>query len=355
MSFFNFHHSELLWGLFIIPLLTFLFIIVRYFSKKKLRKFGNPEIIKFLMPDKSAIRPIIKFVVLMIGIVFLIFTLADKPEIPELENNKDGVEIIIALDISNSMLATDIPAGRLEAAKMTINKLVDKLDKENNIGLIVFAGEAFVQLPITQDFVTAKMFLKSITPDLISKQGTAISEAINLATRSFTPKNDNNKVLIIITDGEDHQQDAVDMANIAAGKDIIIHTIGMGLPKGGPIPVVVNGKRDFKRNNNNEIIITKLNQKLLVDIANAGKGKFFTHSSINGLFEEIAKLDKSAINDSQLEEAQTVLKTSEETYFFQERFLWFAGIAIFFLLLDFIVIERKNKIFRNFNLFKLKI
>ncbi|MBN2682215.1 MAG: VWA domain-containing protein [Bacteroidales bacterium] len=355
MSFFNFHHSELLWGLLIIPLLIIIYFVVNYFAHKKLLKFGNLNLVKTLMPDRSKFRPVIKFVLLIFAIGFMIFTLADKPEIRDDNTDKNGVEIIIALDISNSMMANDIPAGRLEAAKMTINKLVDRLDKENNIGLIVFAGEAFVQLPITQNFVTAKMFLKSISPELISTQGTAIGEAINLATRSFTPKNENNKVLIIITDGEDHQQDAIEMAKLAAEKEIIVHTIGMGLPKGGPIPVIINGKKDYKRNSNNEIVVTKLNQKMLVDIANAGKGKYFTYSSINGLFEEIAKLDKTNLAENMEEEADIIIESSDEKFYFQERFLWFAGIALFFLLLEFVIIERKNRLFKNFNIFKLKI
>ena len=229
--------------------------------------------------------------------------------------------------------------------------MVDELDRSNNIGLIVFAGDAFIQLPITSDYVSAKMFLESITPALIGQQGTAIGKAINLALHAFTPNKNRDKVLIIISDGEDHEQNALETAALAEENNVIIHTIGMGSPKGAPVPDYSNGKRDFKRDLNNNVIISKLNQKMLAEIAATGNGKFFAASNMEDIYKEINAVEKYSLDPEKTGENDA----DSEMAYFRDRFLWFAGIALFFLLIDFVLLERKNKLFANFNLFKIKV
>jgi len=351
MDFFIFHHSEILWWLLVIPVLAGIYIVHTYVSRRYLNKLGNPAILKLLMPDVSSWRPVVKFIFILIGLSFIILSLADKPEIAEQKGKKEGVEIMIALDISNSMMAEDIKPSRLFRAKQLISRMVDELDRSNNIGLIVFAGDAFIQLPITSDYVSAKMFLESITPALIGQQGTAIGKAINLALHAFTPNKNRDKVLIIISDGEDHEQNALETAALAEENNVIIHTIGMGSPKGAPVPDYSNGKRDFKRDLNNNVIISKLNQKMLAEIAATGNGKFFAASNMEDIYKEINAVEKYSLDPEKTGENDA----DSEMAYFRDRFLWFAGIALFFLLIDFVLLERKNKLFANFNLFKIKV
>lgn len=344
---FRFGNPEYLYLLLIIPVLIVLFALAQYYKKKALDKFGELNVIEQLMPFVSKSRPVLKFVFLSIAIVSIVFALSDPQFGSKLEKVKrKGAEIIIALDVSNSMLAEDIKPNRLERAKQAISKLIDNMENDR-IGLIVFAGDSYIQVPVTSDFSAAKMFLSSINTNIVSKQGTAIGSAIDLAMNSFTPENEMEKALIIITDGENHEDDAVKAAELAHEKGISVHTIGMGSPQGAPIPLQKGyGQTVFQRDNDGNTVISKLDQGMLQKISSAGGGIFIrannTQTGLNKLFERINKMEK---------------KEMEERVYtdFEHRFQYLLGIALFFILLDIIIPERKGKWSKNFNLFKVNV
>ena len=258
---------------------------------------------------------------------------------------KQGVEVIIALDVSNSMLAEDIQPDRLTRAKQAISRLVDNLDNDK-IGLIVFAGDAYTQIPVTTDYVSAKMFLSTINPNMVPKQGTAIGAAINLGVRSFSPGEGKSKAMIIITDGENHEDDPVKSAEEASKAGIVIHTIGIGSTDGVPVPLLVNGKKDFLKDVDGNTVITKLDEDILKKIAISANGNYVRASNSNigldEIFSEIKKMKKQELESSVYTE-------------YNDQFQIFAALAIFILLIDFIIMERKNRQLANIRLFKFKV
>ena len=242
---FRFGEPTYLYLLLLLPFLAAFYLYSNYKRRKNIRRFGDPTLLAQLMPDVSKYRPDVKFWIIFVAIGLFSVLLARPQFGSKLETVKrKGVEVIIALDISNSMLAQDVQPSRLEKAKRLISRLVDELDNDK-VGMIVFAGDAFTQLPITSDYISAKMFLESISPSLISKQGTAIGEAINLAARSFTPQEGVGRAIIVITDGENHEGGAVEAAKAAAEKGIQVSVLGVGMPDGAPIPV--EGTNDYRR------------------------------------------------------------------------------------------------------------
>jgi Ca-activated chloride channel family protein len=258
------------------------------------------------------------------------------------EVKREGVDIIIALDVSNSMKAEDIKPSRLERSKQAISRLIDKLENDR-IGVIVFAGNAYVQLPITTDFAAAKLFLGSIDTDIIPTQGTAIGSAIDLAMESFVGQDNKHKALVIITDGENHEDDAVEAAKKANEAGIIIHTIGMGSPEGAPIPVYRNGVQvDFMKDHNGTTVITKLDQVGLEKIAAEGKGQFIRASNsddgLNTILNEITKMDKKSFGSKMFTE-------------YEDRFQYFIGAGLLFLIIEFLVSNRKNRAVQRLDLF----
>lgn len=269
---FRFAHPELLYLLIVIPLLIVFYVVMVGKKKKAIAEFGNPELLKPLMPLLSFKRGTWKFVMLMFALVFVILGAAGPQFGSKLQQvKKKGVELVIALDVSNSMMAQDIKPSRLEKAKMAIARMVEKLS-DDKVGLIVFAGDAYVQLPITTDYSSAKLFLSNITTDIVPVQGTAIGSAIDLAARSFTPETETSKAIIVITDGENHQDDAVAAAKSAREKGINVHTIGMGLEQGGPIPE--KGRPgEFMKDGNGNVVVSKLDEKTLQEIAKAEIGR----------------------------------------------------------------------------------
>ena len=343
---FRFGNQEYLFTLLIIPILILLFGFAQYYKKRALAKFGDMSVIEQLMPFVSKTRPVLKFIFLTIAILALIFALADPQFGSKLEKVKvKGAEIIIAIDVSNSMLAEDIKPNRLERAKQAISKLVDKMENDR-IGLIVFAGDSYIQVPVTSDYSAAKMFLSSINTSFVSKQGTAIGSAIDLAMNSFTPESNMEKALIIITDGENHEDDAVKAAELAHEKGIAIHTIGMGSPQGAPIPLQKGyGQTVFQKDKDGNTVISKLDQGTLQEIASAGGGVYIrannTQTGLNKLFERINKMEKTEMEER--------IYTD-----FEHRFQYLLAIALFFILLDIFIPERKSKWSKNFNLFKIK-
>ncbi|KJF42692.1 membrane protein [Draconibacterium sediminis] len=339
---FRFGNIEYLWGLLIIPLLALFFAWSRISRRRALKKFGQQEILAQLMPYSSGNRPVVKFIILMLALAFFIVGIARPQFGSKLKTEKrEGVELMIALDVSNSMMAEDIQPNRLERAKRAISRLVDRL-KDDKIGLIVFAGDAYTQLPITTDYNSAKLFLNSVNTQIVPKQGTAIGAAIDLARKSFTPNGEANKAIIIITDGENHEDDALASAEAAMEEGAIVHTIGMGLPSGSPIPVLRNGQTDYLKDRDGNVVVTKLNEQMLEQIAATGGGIYVRANNaqvgLNALFDEINKMEK--------QEMET--RTFSE---YDDQFQYFFAVGLFLLLLEFVILERKNKYLKRIKLF----
>lgn len=341
MKIFQFANQDYLTLLVSVPLLILLFIVARYFTKKAINRFGDYDVVRQLMPDLSKSRPIIKFSLMLLASVFLIIAIA-RPQFGSKlkEVKRKGIEIMLALDVSNSMLAQDIQPNRLENAKLAISKMLEKL-KNDRIGLIVFAGDAYIQIPITTDYGASEMFLETINTGIVPRQGTAVGAAIRLAMKSFSPNESLSKAIIVITDGEDHEDGAVEAAQEAADKGIYVHSIGMGSAKGAPIPI--EGTNNYRKDKNGNIILTKLDAATLQQVASVGKGIFVqaanTTKALQTIYDEINKLEKSEIESKVFSE-------------YDEKFQWFAGLALFMLLAEFLILNSKNKLFRNLQLFK---
>ena len=337
---FRFAHPETLYLLALVPLLIILFVWGRARRKKQLRNFGEERLIGLLTPDVSPSKPVWKFYITLVGITAMILVIAGPQFGSKLQTTtKKGVELIIALDVSNSMMAEDIVPNRLERSKQAISQLVDKLGNDK-IGLIVFAGDAYTQLPITTDYASAKMFLSTINTDMIPVQGTAIGKAINLGIRSFGPQEDVSRAIIVITDGENHEDDAIKAAEAAQEKGITVYTLGMGLPKGAPIPI--GGNNNFKKDRDGNVVITKLNEKMLQEVAIAGGGKSMRASNsnigLNELMKEINNMEKSEIEAKVYSE-------------YDDQFQWIAWLALIFLIAEIFILERKNKYLKDIKLF----
>ena len=339
---FRIANPQYLYALLLIPALIAFFWYSRIQRKKALALFGQKEILSVLMPNVSSSRPVLKFIVLMFALASIIIGVARPQFGSKLRTEKrKGIELVIALDVSNSMMAEDILPNRLERAKRAISQLVDKLSNDK-IGLIVFAGDAYTQLPITADYVSAKLFLNTISPNIVPTQGTAIGSAIELGVKSFSPQFIGNKAMIIITDGENHEDDAIGAAKAAAEKGIVIYTIGMGLPQGGPIPDYSNGTKSYRKDRAGNTIVTKLDEDMLQKIAEAGKGAYVRANNaqvgLDKFFDEVNKMAKSEL------ETQTYAD-------YDDKFQYFIGFGIFLILLDFLILERRNKYLKNFKLF----
>ena len=340
---FRFEEPAYLYLLLLLPLLAVFYLYSNYRKRKAIRRFGDPVLIAQLMPDVSKYRPDVKFWLIFAAIGLFAVLLARPQFWSKLETVKrKGVEVIIALDISNSMLAQDVQPNRLERAKRLISRLVDEMENDK-VGMIVFAGDAFTQLPITSDYISAKMFLESINPSLISKQGTAIGAAINLATRSFTPQEGVGRAIIVITDGENHEGGAVEAAKAAAEKGIQVSVLGIGLPDGAPIPV--EGTNDFRRDRDGNVVVTRLNEAMCQEIAKDGKGIYVrvdnSNSAQKAINQEINKMAKSDVESKVYTE-------------FNEQFQAIAWIILLLLLAEMLILERKNPLFKNIHLFSNK-
>ncbi|MDC1106025.1 VWA domain-containing protein [Prolixibacteraceae bacterium] len=342
MNSFRFAHPEYLYLLILIPVLVLGYWILISYNKKRLERFGNYQFIEALMPNKSSFRKGLIFIFSLIAATFLIFAIAQPQFGSKMKKiKKEGIQIMVALDVSNSMLAEDIKPSRLERAKMAVSKLTDKLSNDQ-IGLIVFGGQAYTQIPITSDYASAKMFLSSVNTQMVPVQGTAIGAAIELASKSFSPGYTGSKAIIVITDGENHEDNAMDAATVAKEQEIKIFTLGMGLPQGAPVPVIKNGQRTFIKDNNGKTVISKMNESMLKEIAQAGGGSYVrannTNIGLNAIFSEINKMDKSAIKTRQYDE-------------YDDQFPYFIGASLLFFALSILLIERKNKWLARINLF----
>ncbi len=337
---FRFAHPDFLYLLFLLPALVAFYVYAMIVKKKAIKKYGNPTLLAELMPEVSTKRQHLKFWLLFGAITMVIFIIAGPQFGSKLETVKrQGVEIMVCLDVSNSMLAEDVSPNRLDKAKQMLSRLTDGFTNDK-VGLIVFAGDAFTQLPITSDYISAKMFLSSINPSMVSTQGTAIGAAINLAARSFTPDETTDKAIILITDGENHEDDAIGAAKAASEKGIHVNIVGMGDPKGSPIPI--QGSNNYMKDKDGNVVITKLNEQMGQEIAAAGNGMYVradnTNSALKALQKEIEKMNKTELDSKVYSE-------------YDEQFQIFAWIALLLLIADFMTLDRKNRIFRKVKLF----
>ena len=341
MQLFKFGNPDYFYLLLLLPVMLMLFIINRFRTRRNIRKIGDKKLVGDLLSEYSTSRPVVKFIIMMIVMVFGIVMLARPQFGSKIEDvKKQGVEIIIALDISNSMLAQDIQPDRLTRAKQAISRLVDNLE-DDRIGLIVFAGDAYIQIPITTDYVSAKMFLSFITTEMAPRQGTSVGAAIELGMRSFTQGDSRSKTIIIITDGEHHDDDPIAASREAAKAGIVIHVVGIGTERGAPIPF----GRDFLKDIDGNTVITKLNEDILRQIALETNGIYVRANNsgvgLDEIFGEIKKMDK--------QEFESGIYTE-----YNDQFQIFAAIALFLLLLEFIVMDRKNRKLANIRLFGIE-
>ena len=341
----RYENIELLYLLGLIPIFVLIFYFLLKWKKNAIKKFGNTTLIKKLTPLSSIFRLKVKFCIFILALTFIIIGLSNPQVGSKMEEVKrKGVDLVIAIDLSNSMLSEDLQPNRLQRAKQAISRLIDRLEGDR-IGLVVFAGDAYLQLPITTDYSAAKLFLSTINTNIISNQGTAIGKAIDLSLNSFDLENTQNKAIIIITDGENHEDNAVEIAKNSKQKGVFIHTVGMGSKEGGPIPIKNNSGnlKGYQKDKKGNTVITKLNEEMLEEIAKAGGGSYIrannTTSGLNALFNEINKMEKKEIGSKIFTD-------------YKDRFQIFIGIAIFLLILDLFMMNKKNQFFKNINLIK---
>ena len=337
---FRFENPIYLWLLLIIPILIIMKIMMWYVQRKKLSRIGNPTLLKELMPDVSRFRPWVKFLLLITALSSLILALARPQFGSKISHEKrNGIEAIIALDISNSMLAQDVQPSRLDKSKLMIENLINSFINDK-IGLVVFAGEAYVQLPITSDYVSAKMFLNDITPNLISAQGTDIARAIRVSLSSFTQQKGVGKAIILITDGEDNEGGALEAVKEAKEKGVNVFILGVGDSKGAPIPL---GNGEYLKDNHGQTVMTALNENMCKEIAQAGSGTYIhidnTSLAQEQLNNELSKLQKG--------DSDAVVYSE-----YNEQFQIVALFSFILLLIEVCLLERKNPLFKRFNLFK---
>ena len=340
---FRFEDPIYLYALVLIPVLALIRWWMMLRQRKRLRRFGDPQLVRQLMPDVSRFRPLVKFGLLLTALALLIVMLARPQMGTKISHEKrTGIETIIALDISNSMLAEDVSPSRLDRAKMMVENLVDHFTNDK-IGLIVFAGEAYVQLPITSDFVSAKMFLSSIEPGLIETQGTDIAAAVNMATHSFTQEEGVGKAVIVITDGEDHEGGALEAAQEAKEKGMRVYVLGIGSAKGSPIPIP--GTSDYMKDNSGETVMSALNEDMCKQVAEAGGGAYIHVENNSNAQEQLNReLDKLA----KKEISSTVYSD------FDEQFQAVGILVLLLLIAEICILEIKNPHLRNIHLFNRK-
>lgn len=338
---FRFANIEIFWVA--IPVLFLLIIAYVWYTHRKRREleaFGDPELMEALMPNASRVRPNIKFTIVMVALTLLVLAAA-RPQwgTSERTEKRQGIEAIVALDISNSMLAEDVAPNRLDRAKQMLSKLMDNMVNDK-VGLVVFAGDAFVQLPITCDYVSAKMFLSSIQPNLIKTQGTAIGQALSTSIRCFGEQSDASRAIILITDGENHEDDAVAVAQRAKEAGIRVLVVGIGKPEGSPIPVA--GTNNFMKDRQGNVVVSRLNEEMCREVAQAGGGIYVRCDNSNTATKAIQK----ELNTLATQEIETTTYTD-----YNEQFQSFALIALLLLVIDFFIFNRKNKAITRLNIF----
>jgi Ca-activated chloride channel family protein len=332
--------------LLILPILVLLFLFNQYWKRKKQREFGDLEMIQKLSPEKSVFKSVLKFTVLILAFGFLVIGLVNPKIGTKSETVKrEGIDIVFAVDVSKSMLCEDVAPNRLEKSKQIVSQIINQLVGDR-IGIVAYAGSAFPVLPITTDYGVAKMFLQSMNPSMVSSQGTSLDEAIKLSSTYFDDDKKTSKLLILISDGEDHSEGASDAAEEVNKLGLKIITIGVGTAKGGPIPLKDNGRvLSFKRDQNNAVVVTKLNEESLKVISKNTKGGYVNGNNTKEVLEYV----KNALDNIEKTEFEAQQFTD-----YNSQFQWFLGIAFFLLLLDVFFLERKTKWLKKLNLFNEK-
>jgi Ca-activated chloride channel family protein len=344
---FKFENEIYFYAFAVIPFCILVYIWYVLSNRKRLKKLGDPRLVSQLVPEVSKVKKASKFILFLIAFSFLILGICNLQTGSKIQDVKrEGADIMICLDVSNSMLAQDLSPNRLERAKLAIESMIDKLQGDR-LGIVIFAGEAYVQLPITTDYGTAKLFLESINTKIVPVQGTNIADAINKSMESFGKDDGKNKAIVIITDGENNEEDqesAVDAAEEAEKKNIVIHTIGVGSESGVPIPNIINGVvSGYKKDASGATVVTKLDPKILQDISAATNGVYVQASSadvgLDLILNKIAELDKKQLESKMFTD-------------YEDQFQWFLGAALLFLIIESLVSERTSKLWKKLNVFK---
>jgi Ca-activated chloride channel family protein len=341
---FELEEKGYLYLLVVVPVLVLLFLYMSYWKRKKQAAFGDLDLIKKLSPEKSIFKPVLKFSLVLMGLIFLILALVNPKMGVKMEKVKrQGIDIVFAIDVSKSMLAEDVAPNRLEKSKQLVSQLINQLGSDR-IGIIAYSGSAFPVLPMTSDYAVAKMFLQTMNPGMISSQGTSIDEAINLAANNFFDKKDKtNKLLVIISDGEDHSDNAQNAAEDADKIGLKIITVGVGTEKGGPIPLKRYGVvESFQKDQDNQVVITKRNAEVLSVIAKSTKGGYVDGNSTKAVIDYVKKV----LDSTQKTEFEGAMMAN-----YKSQFQWFLGFGFFCLFLDVFLTERKTKWVRKMNLF----
>jgi len=342
----RFANIEFLWGLAAIPVFILLFMRISRWKKKAITTLGDKNVVTMMIPHVSFSRPWLKFILFTVAYAFLIIGIADPQIGSKMEEEKrKGADLMILLDVSNSMLSQDMAPNRLENAKQAIAQLIDNLHNDR-IGIIVFAGEAYVQLPVTTDYSAAKLFLNTINTGMVPTQGTAIGAAIDLGMKSFDFKDGTGKAMIIITDGENHEDDAVAAAKNAAEKDVMVNVIGMGSANGAPVPLYQDGKQvGFHTDSAGHTVVSKLNEAMCKEITAAGQGAYVratnANSGLNIVMDQIGKVQRKTYDS----------KTFKD---FEDRFQFFLGFAFLLLIVEFFISNRKSLRLSGLKLFEVK-
>lgn len=340
----KFAHISYFWLMAILPVLVLLYILSNRSLEKKLQKLGNKRLIENLVPDRSKGRKNVKFILSLLALVSLIFALANPLIGTKQEKVKrKGIDIIIALDLSKSMLAEDLAPSRLERSKKFISSMIQEM-KSDRVGFIVFAGNAYLQMPLTVDYSALEMYVRTVNTQIIPTQGTAIGKSIDLALQAFDSDIQKHKAMVIISDGEDFEGDVFDKAKEAAKSGVKIFTVGVGTPKGAPIPVYNKfGQRaDYKKDNSGSIILTKIDEQTMQQLATYGGGKYFRltgKETTKALFNELSGVEKKEIEE--------LVYTD-----YEEQFQYFLFLALVFLLIGIFITHRKSKLFSKIKLFE---
>lgn len=331
------------WLLLLIPAVILLYLGVMVWQRSAQKKFASSELLKLLTPNKSIFKPILKVLVICLALFFLVFGLVNPKIGTKIETVKrEGVDVVFAIDVSKSMLAEDIAPNRIEKAKQLVTQIINNLGSDR-VGIIAYAGSAYPQLPITTDYSSAKLFLSQMNTDMLSSQGTAIGEAIELAKTYYNDEEQTNRVLFIISDGEDHVGESSSLAEQANEEGIRIFTIGVGKTEGGPIPLKRNGViQAYKKDQNGETVITRLDDATLKAIAAEANGEYLDGSNTSNVVETVQNLlngmDKKEFEAKQFAD-------------FKDQFQWFLGAGLLFLFLDIFLLDRKTKWVKKLNLF----
>ena len=330
----------------IIPVIIVIFLLTFWWKKRTQKRFTDRVLLEKLSPNTSTFKSVLKMIFLAIGIGFLVISLVNPKMGTKLKTVKrEGVDVVFALDVSKSMLAEDIAPNRLEKAKQIISKIIDKLGSDR-VGIIIYAGNSYPLLPITTDHAAAKMFLQNANPDMVSSQGTAINDAIERGITYFDNDEQTNRFLFIVSDGEDHEENTLALAQQATKEGIKIYTIGVGTAKGGPIPIKNNGSViSYKKDNKGEVVITQMKEEVLQNIANEGNGKYIngnkTQATIDVVQDLLTRAEKSEFETKQFSD-------------YKDQFQWFIGFGILFLIVDVLLLEKKTKWVQKLNLFNEK-